>query len=84
MLKPHAEILVLLSNKMDSWSDSSVLSSVLSRIAKKSSIEIYTRFHRLLGDWTKKSNKFLPGGKKFSEHEALAARVTQLRKTDSP
>lgn len=84
MLRPHAEILVILLNKMESWSDASVLGPLFHRIAKKSSIEVFTKFHRLLADWSKEASKFLPGGKLFQEHEELAAKGAQLRKTDSP
>ncbi len=83
MLRPHTEILQVLGAKMDLWTDASVLGPLLLRIAKKSNIEVYTRFHRLLSDWLKQSGKFLPGGKKFQEGDLLAPKVAMLRKVDS-
>ncbi len=83
LLRLHADSLMILMNKMDNWSETSVLGPLLVRVAKKSNVEIYTRFHRMVADLAKEANKFLPGGKHFQRHEEMAAKGARIRKTDT-
>ena len=84
MIKPHSELMDELDKKMANWSDATTLGSLMQLIAKKTNIDMYTRFHRLHSEWSKQSASYLPGGKHFREGEDLVQRIAALRKSDSP